>query len=169
MKSIYLGIDPGKDGAVVAINDDGTVAASFMTRRDFTTTIGKSSKREYLPSRMSYAIKCLGGKHNIKLAVVEKQSARPGQGVSSTFSTGFGYGLWVGILATHGIPFVEVRPQTWTSNILRDVPGEGKNRSVYAVMNRMPDLDLTPGLKRKPHDGLADAACLALYAYHLEV
>ena len=169
MKNIYLGIDPGKDGALVAINDDGAVAGSFLTSRDFTTTIGKSSKREYLASRMSYAIKCLGGKHNIKLAVVEKQSARPGQGVSSTFSTGFGYGLWVGILAAHSIPFVEVRPKTWTSHILRDVPGEGKSRSVYAVMNRMPDLDLTPGLKRKPHDGLADAGCLALYAYHLEV
>ena len=106
MKNIYLGIDPGKDGALVAINDDGAVAGSFLTSRDFTTTIGKSSKREYLASRMSYAIKCLGGKHNIKLAVVEKQSARPGQGVSSTFSTGFGYGLWVGILAAQGIPLL---------------------------------------------------------------
>ena len=167
--SIFIGIDPGKDGALVAINSDGKVAASFMTGRDFTTTIGKGSKREYLISRMNYALRCLGGKHNIKLAVIEKQSARPGQGVTSTFSTGYGYGLWLGVLSANGIPFVEVRPRTWTSSILKDVPGEGKTLSVYAVLNRLPDLDLTPGRKRKPHDGLADAACLALYSMHLEV
>tara|TARA_R110001583_G_scaffold1589_7_gene12403 strand:+ start:2871 stop:3386 length:516 start_codon:yes stop_codon:yes gene_type:complete len=163
-KSIYVGIDPGKDGAVVAINADGTIAGSFMTRQDFTTNVGKGSKREYLIYRMNYAIKCLGSKHNIMLAAVEKQSARPGQGVVSMFSAGYGYGLWLGILSANGVPFIEVRPRTWTSKILKDIPGDGKNRSVYAVMNRLPDLDLTPGKKRKPHDGLADAACLALYA-----
>ena len=168
-RTIYLGIDPGKDGALVAINSDGNVVASFMTGRDFTTKIGKGSKREYLISRMNYALKCLVGKHKIKLTVIEKQSARPGQGVTSTFSTGYGYGLWLGVLSANGIPFVEVRPRTWTSHILKDVPGEGKNRSVYAVSNRLPDLDLTPGKKRKPHDGLADAGCLALYSAYLEV
>tara|TARA_Y100001963_G_scaffold157288_1_gene253148 strand:- start:1450 stop:1965 length:516 start_codon:yes stop_codon:yes gene_type:complete len=167
--NVYLGIDPGKDGALVAINEDGKVEANFMTRRDFTTTIGKGSKREYLISRMNYAVRCLGGKRNIKLAAIEKQSARPGQGVTSTFSTGYGYGLWVGVLSANGVPFIEVRPKTWTSKMLKDVPGEGKNRSVYAVMNRLPDLDLTPGRKTKPHDGLADAACLALYSMYLEV
>lgn len=168
-QDVYIGIDPGKDGALVAIDSNGKITASFMTGRDFTLPVGKGSKREYTVSRMSYALKCLGGHHNIKLAVIEKQSARPGQGVTSTFSTGYGYGLWVGVLSANGIPFVEVRPKTWVSSILKDVPGEGKNRSVYAVMNRLPNLDLTPGRRRKPHDGLADAACLALYSMQLEV
>tara|TARA_R110001632_G_scaffold173964_2_gene293462 strand:- start:1327 stop:1842 length:516 start_codon:yes stop_codon:yes gene_type:complete len=163
-KSIYIGIDPGKDGAVVAINDDGTVAGSFLTKQDFTVAIGKGSKREYLISRMNYALKCLAAKHNIRLVAIEKQSARPGQGVVSMFSAGYGYGLWLGVLSANGIPFIEVRPKTWTSKVLKDAPGDGKNRSVYVVMNRVPDLDLTPGKKRKPHDGLADAACLAIYA-----
>tara|TARA_R100000231_G_scaffold6732_4_gene9793 strand:+ start:2118 stop:2651 length:534 start_codon:yes stop_codon:yes gene_type:complete len=167
-QDVYLGIDPGKDGALVVISSSGRVIASFMTGRDFTMNIGKGSKREYTVSRMAYAIKCLSGTHNIKLAAIEKQSARPGQGVTSTFSTGYGYGLWVALLSSSSVPFVEVRPKTWTSHVLKDVPGEGKNRSVYAVMNRVPELDLTPGKKRKPHDGLADAACLALYSMHLE-
>jgi crossover junction endodeoxyribonuclease RuvC len=167
--NIYIGIDPGKDGALVALNTNGEVEATFLTGRDFTTTIGKGSKKEYLISRMNYALKCLGGKHKIKLVSIEKQSARPGQGVTSTFSTGYGYGLWLGVLSANGIPFVEVRPKTWVSHVLKDTPGEGKNRSVYVVMNRLPSLDLTPGKRRKPHDGLADAACLAMYAIHLEV
>ena len=29
---------------------------------------------------------------------IEKQQSMPGQGVSSTFSTGYGFGLWIGIL-----------------------------------------------------------------------
>jgi len=161
--AVFLGIDPGKDGAVVALNEDGTVASSWLTARDFTIRLGKGSKRDYTETRMAMAMEWLANKYDVQLAVIERQWARPKQGVSSTFSSGYGYGLWKGILASKGIRFIEVSPNTWTSKILRDVPGDGKNRSVYAVMNRVPDLDLTPGKKRKPHDGLADACCLALY------
>lgn len=60
-QDVYIGIDPGKDGALVAIDSNGKITASFMTGRDFTLPVGKGSKREYTVSRMSYALKCLGG------------------------------------------------------------------------------------------------------------
>jgi hypothetical protein len=46
--------------------------------------------------------------------------------------------------------------------VLRDIPGEGKARAI-ARAAQLPGLNLTPGRRRKAHDGLADAACLALY------
>lgn len=39
-----------------------------------------------------------------------------------------------------------------------------KARSIAAAQRLLPDLDLSPGRRTKPHDGLADAGCLAVYA-----
>ena len=37
----------------------------------------------------------------------------PGQGTRSMFTIGFGYGLWLGILATLRLPYTAVRPGMW--------------------------------------------------------
>ena len=163
MEPVYVGIDPGKDGAVVVLDQYGKAVASYLTARDFTIRLGKGSKRDYTESRMAQTFDWINKKYNVVVTVLEKQWARPKQGVSSTFSSGVGYGLWKGILSATGIPFIEVSPRTWTGCVLKDVSGDGKGRSVYVASQRVPTLDLTPGSKRKPHDGLADAACLALY------
>jgi|TARA_R100001443_G_scaffold29830_4_gene43124 crossover junction endodeoxyribonuclease RuvC len=163
MNHVVIGIDPGKDGALVVLNHHGSAVSSYLTSKEFTLRLGKGSKRDYNESRMVDAFRSLGNDNNILLAVLEKQWARPGQGVSSTFSTGLGYGLWKGILSAVGIPFIEVSPKTWAKSVLKDVSGDGKGRSVYVASKRVPDLDLSPGKRTKPHDGLADAACIALY------
>jgi hypothetical protein len=158
---MIVGIDPGKDGAVVGVGDDGSIEIAQLTT-DLTIKIGKGTKREYLPREMhkvmQYA-KFIGATK----AVIEKQQAMPKQGVSSTFSIGLGYGLWVGLLTALEIPIVEVRPAAWQKVVLKGAPGQGKGRAVYVVQQRLPALNLTPGKKRKPHDGLADAGCLTLY------
>ena len=163
MEAVYIGIDPGKDGAVVVLNQYGKALASYLTAKEFTIRLGKGSKRDYTAACMVRAFHLMSTEYTVVIAVLEKQWARPKQGVSSTFSSGVGYGLWKGILSAKGIPFIEVSPRTWTGCVLKDVSGDGKGRSVYVASQRVPTLDLTPGSKRKPHDGLADAACLALY------
>jgi hypothetical protein len=160
---IYLGVDPGKDGAIVALDENGKVHASWMTKPEFTVRVGKGSKREYAEYRMAEAIQSLVDKDRV-YAVVEKQGARPGQGSVSMLSIGLGWGLWRGILASHEVPVISVHPKTWVSRILRDAPGVGKSRSILVCEQRVPDLDLRPGRRTKAHDGLADAACLALFA-----
>jgi len=97
------------------------------------------------------------------LVVLEQQQPMPGQGVTSTYSTGYGFGLWEGVCAGLGLPALRVRPQRWQKVVLAGCPGEGKERAVRAVEALLPDFDLTPGRRRKPHEGLADACCLALY------
>tara|TARA_R100000808_G_C2153431_1_gene163615 strand:- start:2801 stop:3301 length:501 start_codon:yes stop_codon:yes gene_type:complete len=160
---IFLGVDPGKDGAIVAIDDAGKVVGSWMTKPEFTVPIGKGSKREYAEYRMAEAIQSLVDKDRV-YAAVEKQGARPGQGGTSMLSIGLGWGLWRGILASYEVPVISVHPKTWMSRVLRDAPGQGKGRSILVCEQRVPGLDLRPGRRRKAHDGLADAACLALYA-----
>lgn len=161
---IYIGIDPGKDGAVVVVNEEYEVLDSWLTKEVCTVKVGKGSKREYFDIKMAQVLKrAVEHSPGKVLVIIEKQGARPGQGSVSMFSIGLGIGLWRGCIAALGLPLVTVHPRTWHKKILRDVPGEGKGRSILAAQSRFPDFDLTPGRKRKPHDGLADALCLCLY------
>jgi len=47
------------------------------------------------------------------LAVLERVSAMPGQGVSSMFRFGEGYGVVQGVLAALGIPVIAGSPAVW--------------------------------------------------------
>jgi hypothetical protein len=153
-----IGIDPGKDGAVVILQD-GQPFHQWLTRERFTAPTGKGSKRDYLPGEMVEALEALTPNRGDypHLAVLERQAAMPGQGGTSMFSIGYGYGLWAGILAALEIPVQIVSPQTWAKEILKGAPGEGKARAIHAAGR----------LLRKPHSGIADAACLALYGARL--
>jgi hypothetical protein len=162
-KSRVVGIDPGKDGALCAIDLKGNVRNVMLTKKEFTIPIGKGSRREYDALAMGNCLTEWHALYGIDLIAIEKQQAMPGQGVTSMFSIGMGYGLWIGAAATLRIPFQIVHPKTWQRAVLRDVPGVGKGRAILFCKQRLPDLDLTPGRKRKPHDGIADSACIAMW------
>mgnify|MGYP004451981173 FL=1 len=161
--ALIVGIDPGKDGAVVAIDEDGIVRDVSLTKERFTVPIGKGSRREYDAVAMGNYLTELHALQGVRLVCIEKQQARPGQGGTSMFSIGMGYGLWLGIIGTLTIPCSVVHPKTWQKSVLRDVPGIGKGRAILLCKQRLPDLELAPGKKRKSHDGIADAACIAMW------
>jgi crossover junction endodeoxyribonuclease RuvC len=148
-----LGIDPGLDGALVVVRN-GRVVAQCCTR--------DLCPDGYVAERMDALVSEWCGLHLVDVAVLERVNARPGEGVSSSFKFGFGYGLWRGILAGRVQTVIEPTPQAWQKVVLRDIPGEGKARAV-ARAAQVAGLDLMPGRRRKPHDGLADATCLAIY------
>ena len=100
------------------------------------------------------------------LVMIEKQQSFPGQGVSSTFSTGFGYGLWLGLLNAAGIAYEEVRPAAWTKSMLSGSTGKGKGAHILAAKRVFPGIDLRRSERaRVDDDGIADAALLAMYGY----
>ena len=162
---LFVGIDPGKDGAVVAIDETGIVRDVALTKELFTVPIGKGSKREYDATAMGDYLTKLHATQGVKLVAIEKQQARPGQGRTSLCALGVGYGLWLGVVGTLGIPFSVVHPSTWQKDVLRDVPGVGKGRAILLCKQRLPDLELAPGRKKKSHDGIADTACLAMWGF----
>jgi Holliday junction resolvasome RuvABC endonuclease subunit len=155
--SAFLGIDPGLDGALVVLVRDASGVRCVLQHctRDLCPD-------GYLPERMDAAVSEAIVEWAPTLAVLERVHARPGEGVSSSFKFGVGWGLWRGILAGRISSVLEPTPQSWQKAVLRDIPGEGKARAI-ARAAQVRDLDLSPGRRRKPHDGLADAACLALY------
>ena len=157
MRRRVLGIDPGKLGGLVVLEDDGGLVRCVYQRQ----TADLCSGREYLPELMDAQVSRAVGELGVSLAVLERCSTRPMEGRTSALTTGIGWGLWRGILAGR-CPVETPTPQAWQRVVLADVAGEGKARSIARAVQVL-DLDLKPGLCRTYQDGLADAACLAWY------
>lgn len=153
---IYIGIDPGKSGAVVLLMGHRKAEAIRTPLLRGAQYDGPSM----VQALRQYPL-------NAKYVAIEKVHGMPKQGVVSTFTFGEGYGRWRGILDTLELPHILVTPQRWQKIICAGLSGDAKSRAQQAVVAQLPWLELRPGKVRKPHQGIVDAACLALLArYH---
>jgi crossover junction endodeoxyribonuclease RuvC len=152
-----LGIDPGKDGAAVLLRDGSHVHAVLSSE----LLCGQSWEASH--SEVTRWFRLLHTTWGLDLVVLERLGGRPGEGATSARTMGIGWGLWLGAASALGVPVIVPTPQRWQREILADLPGDTKARSVAWCRAHLPGLDLTPGRRRVPHDGLADAACLAVY------
>ncbi len=88
----------------------------------------------------------------------------PRQGSTSALTTGYGFGLWVGLCAGMGLPYRIVRAVDW-QRAIGVKSGDRKTikaRSQVAVMGLLPGLDV-PKAKAK-REAVCDAAGIALWA-----
>lgn len=92
---MYIGVDPGKTGAVAILDDKG----NYINVLDFGQEGLMSALIDYAPV--------------VKFAYLEKVHSMPGQGVVSTFSFGENFGWWQGVLGSLRIPYTTIRPQDW--------------------------------------------------------
>jgi crossover junction endodeoxyribonuclease RuvC len=92
------------------------------------------------------------------MAFVELVAARPGQGVSSMFKFGCGFGILRGVIAACGVPMTLVSPQKWKRSFGLDSDKEKSRAMALRLWPTRADLF---GLKK--HHGRAEAALLALY------
>jgi len=95
-------------------------------------------------------------------AYVELVHAMPGQGVTSMFTFGKGYGKILGMLETLSIPYGLVSPQKWKKKVLGQK--KDKQAAIAFCAHTYPNISLlaTPR-SRVPHDGMAEAVCIAHY------
>jgi crossover junction endodeoxyribonuclease RuvC len=155
-----VGIDPGLHGAVVALGSDGIIEW-------FDTPVlktGKGDRHDFVPTEMATRLRTLTGNvpYGALRIVLEQAQAMPKQGVTSMFSMGKGYGIWLGILAALQLPYELVRPAEWTRSMLHGATGEGKGRSLAVASRLFPALPLMkPGGRVLSLDGRADAALMA--------
>lgn len=144
---IIAGIDPGKSGGIATIDESGLISVTAMP------IAGKM----YDGPRINEFIR------RVDLVVIEKVSARPGQGVTGMFNFGMGYGMLQGICLGAGIPYELVRPQEWKNLVLKGTPKD-KDAAIAYCRHRFPSVSLLPTPKcTKPSDGIADALCLMEY------
>ena len=140
----WIGIDPGKSGAIALITRDEQLVMDWPGDAAGAAELLLTWRIEY----------------HIELVALERVGSMPGQGVKSMFSFGENFGTWQGILAALGIPYVMPRPQEWQKGLVSPADGETKARSLAVARRLFPDAELD----RKKDHGRADALLLAWWA-----
>jgi crossover junction endodeoxyribonuclease RuvC len=151
--AVYIGFDPGLKGGISAVNEFGDI---LHTQSMPVTKGEKGSSIDF------HAVATLVREWEPDFSVIEKVSAMPGQGVTSMFTFGMGFGGLQAVLCTLDSPFALVRPQVWQSAVFKGLDKKlGKARSIIYCQQRWPD-------QGKLKDGPADALCVAVYARSLK-
>ena len=139
---IYIGVDPGKNGGIAIIDNDGVVAFPFSEERLLIELDGIAQEYE-----------CI--------CYLEHVHAMPKQGVSSTFNFGMNFGFIQGVLKAYEIPYELVTPQKWKKEFSCT---SDKNTSIEVCKRLFPNVNLKATDRcRKDHDGMAEALLIAEY------
>ena len=143
----YIGIDPGKSGAMAVLWEDGRTEIIPFDPNAYVLAIFKVSNT----ANTNRSICCL-----------EHVSAMPKQGVTSTFNFGENFGWIQGVLDSFGVSYELVRPQKWKKEF--SVTAD-KNSSIAVCKRLFPDVSLKRTERcTKDDDGMAEALLMAEYA-----
>ena len=145
MKKCFIGIDPGKSGALAIIWPEGE-----------PVTIDVFDEQAYRDRLLTASQDCQC------ICCLEKVSAMPGQGVTSMFNFGDNFGFIRGLLTAYHIPYELVRPQRWKKEYSLN---QDKDASIREAHRLYPDVSLRRTDRCKTdHDGMAEALLMAEYA-----
>ena len=163
-----LGIDPGLSGALAVVSSlrDGTegyqVEEVFDTPILETKSKAASGKNSVDTAYLFLRLKELKAKYTGLFSYLERVSAMPKQGVSSTFAFGEVFGATKQALTCSEIPWELVTPQSWKGRLR--VPAS-PTQAIIARADQM--LPGNAAVWRGPRggllDGRAEAALIAVY------
>lgn len=144
----WVGIDPGKSGAMAVIWNDETLQPTLIP---YTGLLCYKANFDDLAA---YGVR----------VVVERLFARPGKlsSAKANFELGRCMGELETTLAMIGLPFQEVTPQTWQKEF--GISGD-KQTHIDCAKRLFPGMSLKRSEKCvKDFDGYADALLMAEYA-----
>ena len=139
----YIGVDPGKSGAIAIVDSDGGVVNFIKgseTERDISDWLAHETEE-------------------VVAGVIEKVHAMPKQGVTSSFKFGYSFGFLSGMLIAHRVPFELVSPLKWQTAMSCRTGGD-KNVSKAAAQRLWPSIKIT--------HATADALLLAEYCRRMK-
>ncbi len=169
MSKVYIGVDPGSDGYVAVIMENGVY--------DFLPIDGT-------PVQEVSAFLARWASSNC-VAVLEDVHAVFNSSAKGTFNFGFSKGMLFALLVAHRIPYVLVAPKDWQNEVWinadkeyttqRQTTKDGgekiikkvdtKATSLNAARRLFPLVDFRKSERaKKPHDGKVDALLMAEYA-----
>lgn len=160
-----IGIDPGTTGAVAIIDATGGIPELIDTPTAEVVR-NKKKKNDYMPSEMARILMpySTDSAESSAHVYIEQVSAMPGNGATSMFGFGKGFGIWLGILAAYAIPYTLVTPQAWKKIMMAGMSSEKDAARVRAIQLYP---ELSDQLRRKKDIGRADALLIAAYGMKL--
>jgi len=149
---IAVGIDPGREGGIVALNKNGEPILKEIMPKD--------------PLQLHDMLKDFKDLREPTLIFLEEAHPRPGNGIKSTFSFGYHNGQLDVCLRFLGIPYELVSPHVWAKSMHAGCRGETtKQKSQQAVERLFPGISLPRSTARalKMHEGVMEALLIAEY------
>ena len=148
-----IGIDPGISGAIALISKTGH---AYVSRSPWILVNGRKKPDE---RSMVVIFEAMVADQPVTV-FIEQVHAMPKQGVVSSFNFGKSLGIWIGILASHDVPYQFVTPQAWKKEMVTGVEGDDKKANAVIVAKRLfPKFD---NFKKKDHNQ-AEALLIAEY------
>jgi hypothetical protein len=148
-----VGIDPGKTGALAVIRNDGFPGGIWDYPGD-PASLWAMLRNSLLNDPNSF---------DVRLAVLEKVSAMPKQGVSSTFKFGTNFGIWQATVVALRWPMELITPQRWRKVLDSSVPQKPTKEDLRAyAIKRWPAA--SESLNRVKDHNRAEALIMAEYA-----
>lgn len=150
-----ISVDPGKSGAIAHLQ----LSDSRVSIVDVWDT--PMLAKEYNIARMIDLIKSA----KATFAIIENVTVRPGEGVVSCFSMGYGCGVYHTIFAGLKLPYEVITPAQWCSVLKlpkRDTTAQRKADHVALASKLHPNhAQLFVGARGGLIDGRADAVLIA--------
>lgn len=157
---LFVGIDPGLDGALVVLDAGGMIVQQEVLP---VIPAGRGRRTYDVPGLVSM-LKTLAETGDLCVTLEQALIFR-GQGLASTAAGIGGQRLIEGILAALQIRFQVVHPKTWQRGILTGCAAKDSKAAAQIVAGRLWPHNswLKSEACRTPHVGLIDAALLAEY------
>lgn len=158
----WIGIDPGQRGGLAALDSDGRVLLACPLPIDGTTSLPDARRLREL----------LLGLPAPRVCALESLRALHGVSSASTWSLASCCGALSAIVALSDCECYQIAPRQWQALLGRGKPPKGltasqrsqwhKAQSIAHCQRRWPALSLLASPRcTTPHDGLADALCIA--------
>jgi crossover junction endodeoxyribonuclease RuvC len=143
----FAGIDPGKNGGIVWLNEDEVFGCPLPY--DGSDLDVKALKKAFTHETAKDVV------------FIETPMIRSAQ--QGALVIGANYGRILAVLTLLDIPVRQVTPSAWTKKLLPGHKGADKGPHIALCKQLFPSLELVMPGCRKPHDGIADAALIAEY------
>lgn len=161
-QNIFIGIDGGLAGGIAIYNSDTNILLTYpMPVIDVKSV--KGNKKEYDVKALVDIF--LVYRDSIKMVILEKAQAMPGQGVVSMFNIGKNYGIMQGILVSLQIPYQLVHPKSWQKKMFEGMPQQDTKQASILTAQRLFPKNNFKATQRSQinHNGMTDAALMAYY------
>jgi hypothetical protein len=157
MKRIYIGIDNGLTGGIVAISESGSILESTVM-----PTRGKAKGNEVDPLAIWHWI-CDLDEPTQNLCAVLETPGKHSPGAMALCSMWDSYGSIRSLLETRSIRHHRIAPQKWQRAMLIGcAKGDTKPAALIKARQLWPNETwLKSSRCTKPHDGMIDAALIA--------
>ena len=159
MSKIWIGIDPGKKGAIAHISDHEVCVYPMML------TVYDRLNGKGILNLLTNIVRSF----EESFCLIEKSQAVRGQGIVSAFNYGVSYGIILACVQSSNIPFQEISSMRWKKefNLLKKEKEDSVNTAIQLFPN-ITDRLRRPN-KKDPskfviEDGSAEALLISEYA-----